>query len=176
MESATLLRDILRSNKTMIALDLSGNRFGETTGAVECIADGLGSNSTLLKIDLANCALGDDDVSILAQTLGSRNTTLQKLSLGSNAITFKGVGVLLETMEQSSHHITDLDLQLNRTIRNEGASLLARSWGNNALPKLKRLSLSHCRIEDDGYITLVSALEQITSLLPASHNLAFPLR
>jgi hypothetical protein len=53
MESATLLRDILRSNKTMTALHLSWNNFEETTGAVECIADGLGSNSTLLKLDLS---------------------------------------------------------------------------------------------------------------------------
>jgi hypothetical protein len=37
----------------MTALDLSENGFGKTTGAVECIADGLGSNSTLLKIDLS---------------------------------------------------------------------------------------------------------------------------
>jgi Ran GTPase-activating protein (RanGAP) involved in mRNA processing and transport len=165
MEFTEIVRTILCHNKTVIALDLSGNRFGETTGAVECIADGLGSNSTLLKIDLANCALGDDDVSMLAQTLGSRNTTLQELSLDDNYITSTGVRVFLETMEQSSHHITDLDLQLNRTIRNEGASLLARSLGNNALPNLTCLSLYSCGIGDDGFIALMSALEQNTSLL-----------
>jgi hypothetical protein len=74
MESAGLLRDILRRNKTLTTLDLSRNTFGITTGAVECIADGLGSNSTLLKIDFSNCCLGDRDVSILTQTffLGTR--------------------------------------------------------------------------------------------------------
>jgi Ran GTPase-activating protein (RanGAP) involved in mRNA processing and transport len=164
MESATLLRDILRSNKTMTALDLSGNDFVQTTGAVECIADGLGSNSTLLKIDLTDCHLRDGGVSILAQTLGTRNTTLQKLALCRDGITSTGVGVLLETMEQSSHHITDLELEYNH-IGNEGASLLARSLGNNALPNLTRLSLYHCGIGDDGFIALVSALEQNTSLI-----------
>jgi hypothetical protein len=164
MEAARLIRDILRRNKTMTALDLSFNLFGRTTGAVECIADGLGSNSTLLKIDLKSCALGDDGVSILAQTIGSRNTTLQKLNLGWNSITSTGVGMLLDTMEQSSHHITDLDLR-NNPLGNEGASLLARCLENNALPNLARLSLSHCRIEDDGFVTLMSALEQNTSLL-----------
>jgi Ran GTPase-activating protein (RanGAP) involved in mRNA processing and transport len=163
MESATLLRDILRSNKTMTALDLSGNRLGETTGTVEYIADGLGSNSTLLKIDLSSCALRDGGVSILAQSLGSRNTTLQKLTLHWNAITSTGVGVLLETMEQSSH-ITDLVLDYN-PIKNDGASILARSLGNNALPNFTRLSLSGCDISDDGFIALVSALAQNTSLL-----------
>jgi hypothetical protein len=68
-------------------------------------------------------------------------------------------------MEQNSHHITDLNLRYN-PIGNEGASLLARSLENNALPNLRRLSLS-CRytIGDDGFIALVSALEQNTSLL-----------
>jgi Ran GTPase-activating protein (RanGAP) involved in mRNA processing and transport len=98
MRSARLLRDILRSNKTLTVLDLSGNDFEETTGAVECIADGLGSNSTLLKIDLSSCCLRDDDVSVLAQTLASRNTKLQKLTLGTDGVTSTGLGVLLETM------------------------------------------------------------------------------
>jgi Ran GTPase-activating protein (RanGAP) involved in mRNA processing and transport len=121
--TASILRDILRCNKTMTTLDLSGNIFGLTTGAVECIAGGLGSNSTLLKIDLSSCALFDVGLSIMDQTLGSRNTTPQKLALGGNFITSMGVGVLLETMERSSHHITDLDLQRN-SIGNEGASLV----------------------------------------------------
>jgi Ran GTPase-activating protein (RanGAP) involved in mRNA processing and transport len=164
MESARLLRGIIRRNKTMTALDVSGNIFGQTTGAFECIAYELGSNSTLLKINLSSCRLGNGGVSTLAQTLGSRNTTLQKLNLAVNCITSTGIGVLLETMEQSCHHITDLELRLN-PIGNEGASLLARSFGNKALPNLTRLSLRQCNIGDDGFIELMSALEQNTSLL-----------
>jgi Ran GTPase-activating protein (RanGAP) involved in mRNA processing and transport len=165
MECARLLRDIIRCNKTITALDLSGNPFGLIEGAVECIADGLGSNLTVLKINLSNCHLRDDDVSMLAQRLCSQNTTLQKLSLSSNFITSTGVRMLIETMEQSSHHITDLELATNNRIGNEGASLLARSLGKNALPNLTRLSLSPYSIGDDGFIALVSALEQNTSLL-----------
>jgi hypothetical protein len=163
LESATLLRDILRRNKTMTTLDLSENAFGETNGAVECIADGLGSNSTLLKIDLSYCAMGDGGVSTLMQALGSRNATLQKLNLGSNLISSNGAGELLETMEESCR-ITDLDLHSNH-IRNEGASLVARAMEKSALPNLTRLSLYNCGIGDDGCIELVSALEQNTSLL-----------
>jgi Ran GTPase-activating protein (RanGAP) involved in mRNA processing and transport len=99
----------------------------------------LGSNSTLLKIDLSWCHLRDDHVSTLARNLGSRKTTLQKLSLKDNYITSTGVGVLLEMMEHSNH-ITDLELERN-LIGDEGAMLLARSLGNNALPNLTRLSL-----------------------------------
>jgi hypothetical protein len=86
---------------------------------LECIADGLGFNSALLNIDLTRCVLGDVGVSILAQTLGSRNTTLRKLTSKVIVITSTGVGVLLETREHSSH-ITDLEL--DTTYMNEGAS------------------------------------------------------
>jgi Ran GTPase-activating protein (RanGAP) involved in mRNA processing and transport len=165
MECAGLLRDLVRCNKTITTLDLSGNHFGRIVGAVECIADGLGSNSTVLKIDLSGCDLGDGGVSTLAQRLVSQNTTLQKLSIRNNLITSTGVGMLIEAMEQSSHHITDLELTNNPMIGNEVASLLARSLGNNALPCLTRLALSSCGNEDDRFIELVSALEQNTSLL-----------
>jgi hypothetical protein len=164
MDFAEILRDIFGRNDTITTLDLSANTVGQTTGAVECIADGLGRNSTLLKINFSDCYLGDDGVSTLAQTLGSRNTTLQKLTLASNSITSTGLGVLLEAMEHSSHHITDLDLKCNR-IRHEGANILARALENNALPNLTHLSILNCCIDDDGFIALVSALEQNTSLL-----------
>jgi hypothetical protein len=74
---AAVLRDILRNKKTITTLNLSRNVFGLAIGAVECIVDGLGSNSTLLNIDLSLCCLGDKGVSTLARTHGSRNTALQ---------------------------------------------------------------------------------------------------
>jgi Leucine-rich repeat (LRR) protein len=182
IESAEILLDILCRNKTITTLDLSGNELGQIAGAVECIADGLCRNSTLLTINLSDCGLGDAGISIVTQTLGSRNTTLQKLTLKSNSITATGVGVLLETIEQSIRHLSDLDLQYN-SIWNEGASLLARSLRSNVLSNLTHLFLSYCMIGDDGFIALVSALEQNTSLLhlelhhsPFSHSPGFSER
>jgi Leucine-rich repeat (LRR) protein len=163
MESAELLREIIRRNKSITTLDLSVTHFGRTTGAVERIADGLGRNSTLLKINLSNCDLGDGGVSTLAGYLCSRNTALQKLTLKDNAITSTGVAVLLDTMEHSCH-ISDLDLGHN-CIGNEGASLVARALRNNAFPNLTRLSLYQCGIEDVGFIAIMLALELNTSLL-----------
>jgi Ran GTPase-activating protein (RanGAP) involved in mRNA processing and transport len=164
MEAAGILQDIVCHNKSITTIDLSGNTFGYTTGAVDCIAEGLGDNSTLLNIDLSSCYLRDGGVSTLAHTLGSRSTTLQKLTLGNNYIRATGVGVLLETMEHGCH-ITDLDLKGNYLIGNEGAILLASSLGNNTLPNLTRLSLCRCCVGDVGIIALVSALEQNISLL-----------
>jgi Ran GTPase-activating protein (RanGAP) involved in mRNA processing and transport len=165
VDSTEVVRGILQSNKTMTALELFRFPVGQIEGAVDRIADGLGSNSTLLKINLSGCLLRDGGMSTLAQILGSRNTTLQKLNLDHNVITSTGIGVLLEAMEQGSHHITDLSLRYNAGIGNEGAALLARSLGNNALPCLTRLSLDSCGIDNDGFMALMSALEQNTSLL-----------
>jgi hypothetical protein len=72
-ESAEILRDILCHNKTITALSLYRSTFGRFAGAVECIADGMGSNSTLLKLNLSSCALRDGDLSTLAQTLSSEH-------------------------------------------------------------------------------------------------------
>jgi Ran GTPase-activating protein (RanGAP) involved in mRNA processing and transport len=164
VKSAKILQGILRRNKTMTALVLSENEFGLITGAVANMAKGLVINSTLLKIDLSRCVLGDSGVSILAQALGSPKMKLQKLILQSNSITSTGVGVLLEAMEQSSH-ITDLDLSRN-LIRDEGASRLALSLRSNTLlSNLTSLSIHECGIGDDGFTTLVLALEQNTALL-----------
>lgn len=55
MESARLLREILRRSKTITKLDLSRNNVGEARGAIACIADGLGRNATLLEINLSSC-------------------------------------------------------------------------------------------------------------------------
>jgi Ran GTPase-activating protein (RanGAP) involved in mRNA processing and transport len=91
-------------------------------------------------------------------------TRRYKLTLKDNSITSMGLSVLLETMGQNSNHITDLDLRHN-PIGNEGARLLARSLGNNALPNLTRLSVNSCDVGGDGFIALVLALEKNTSLL-----------
>jgi hypothetical protein len=88
---------------------------------------------------------------------------LQKLTLDNSSISFMGVGVLLETMEQNIHHITDPDLQRSPT-GNEAASLLARSFGNNGLPNLTRLVLHNCDVGDDGSIP--HALAWVATFLP----------
>jgi Ran GTPase-activating protein (RanGAP) involved in mRNA processing and transport len=105
MEYASIIRDILRRDMSITALDLSRNTFGQIHGAVDCIAEGLCRNRTLLKIDLSSCDLRDGGVSSLAKTIFKRYTALHKLTLRLNAITSKGARVLLKTMEQSSHHV-----------------------------------------------------------------------
>jgi hypothetical protein len=55
-----------------------------------------------------------------------------------------GVGVLLDM----SCHLTEIKLE-ESLIMNEGASLLARALGKNALPNLTRLFIYNGGIGDD---------------------------
>jgi hypothetical protein len=164
-ESALLLRDILRSNNTITNLDVSGNGFGRISGAVLCIALGIASSTSLLEINLASCVLDGPAVSILAQSFGTRNRTLRKLSIGRNRIGADGVQALVDTMMDHDGRITDLDLWGCTNIGSDGVSILADALGRNALPYLRRLSLAGCDVEDDGIAMLVSALERNNSLL-----------
>jgi Ran GTPase-activating protein (RanGAP) involved in mRNA processing and transport len=166
MESASLIRDLARCNKSMTKLNLTGNLFGRTPGAVRCIADGLGSNTTLLEVVLSNNALGDDGLSMLVRGLWPRNTVLQKLMLEDNRIAATGVHALVDRMvlENNVSFITDLNLGGN-PIRSDGASFLANALESNSLPHLARLSLCNCSIGDDGFASLVSALERNHTLL-----------
>jgi hypothetical protein len=123
MESAVLLRDIVRRNKTMTKLDLAGNDFGGRRDTLRCIADGLGSSASLLELDIGACKVDDRGLAILAQRLGARNRTLQKLVLFFNSITSVGVRALIDTMVEHDSIITDLDLGKN-PIGGEGARFL----------------------------------------------------
>ena len=105
---------------------------------MDYIAEGLGSNSTPLKLHLTSCGFGDGGVAAIHS--GAKSW------LSEHDAT--GFAVLLEMMEQSSKSITDLELQFN-PIGNEGASLL-ENIENNVLPSLTRLCLSQCGIGDMG--------------------------
>jgi Ran GTPase-activating protein (RanGAP) involved in mRNA processing and transport len=164
MESVLLLRDIIRHNKILTKLDLSSNSFSETPGAVQCIAEGLSINTTLLDIDFTECPLGDQGVSSLAQGLSSRNSRPQKLTLTNNGITSAGVRTFINAMMEYDSRITELGLCADHGVGNEAASFLAGALGRNALPHLTRLLLCNSGIGDDEMVDLVSALEQNETL------------
>jgi hypothetical protein len=72
-----------------------------------------------------------------------------------------GVAVSNDGTEQPSHYGSRPPIQ--RNYWKQGSKSPSQVFGNNALPNLKRLSLSEY-IGNDGYIALVSA-KQNTSLL-----------
>jgi Ran GTPase-activating protein (RanGAP) involved in mRNA processing and transport len=163
IESANVLRELMRRNKTITSLCISDNTFGRNAAAARSIAEGVRSNTALQQLNHCSCGLDDQGVSLLANALAIRNGSMLELDLGRNEITSVGVHALIDDNVEAVKTLTELNLWCN-PIRSEGATILADAFGRNAMPSLKRLDMGWCDIEDDGFVALVSALEQNTSL------------
>jgi hypothetical protein len=163
IESADVLRELIRRNKMITSFCLASNAFGLNPAATRSIAEGLRSNTALQQLGLINCKLDDHGISILAKALAIRNASILELDLNSNQITSVGVRALVGDNAEAVKTITKLCLS-GDPIGSEGASILANALRRNAMPSPKRLHLDNCGIEDDGFVALVSALEQNTSL------------
>jgi Ran GTPase-activating protein (RanGAP) involved in mRNA processing and transport len=172
IQSANVLRELIRRNKTITSLCIAGNVLGRNIAAVRSIAEGVRSNTTLHQLDLSSCGLNDQGISLVANALVARNASILTLNLNYNNFTSAGVRALVEDSMVVMKTLTKLSLWGN-PIRSEGATILADALGSNAMPSLKRLHLGFCGIGDDGFVAVVSALEQNTSLqiLELQYNL-----
>jgi Ran GTPase-activating protein (RanGAP) involved in mRNA processing and transport len=163
LASANILRELLRRNKTITELVMSGNTFGNNVAAIRCIADGFRTNTTLQLLDLTLCALDDQGLSILAECLGQQKRGLVKLILSHNSIACSGLRALVDNAMTAISIVTHLNLG-NNSILDEGATFLAETLRLQRLPSLKSLSLFNCDISDDGFVALMSALEENETL------------
>jgi Ran GTPase-activating protein (RanGAP) involved in mRNA processing and transport len=162
-ESANVLRELIRLNKTITSLCIARNAFGRNATAVGSISDGVRSNTTLQHLNLSSCGLDDKGISVLANALGIRNAGLLEIDLSSNEITSVGVRALVDDSVGVTKLLTKLCL-LGNPIRSEGATILANALGRSAMLSLKLLDLGWCHIDDDGFVALVSTMEQNTSM------------
>jgi Ran GTPase-activating protein (RanGAP) involved in mRNA processing and transport len=96
IESANVLRELIRRNKTITSLCIARNAFGRNAAAVRSIVEGVRSNRTLQQVDLSGCALADRGISVLANALVARNASMLELNIGSNEITSLGVRTHLQ--------------------------------------------------------------------------------
>jgi Ran GTPase-activating protein (RanGAP) involved in mRNA processing and transport len=163
IDSANLLRELLRRNKTITSLRIAYNVFGRNAVAVRSIADGVRSNTALQQLDLTACEMDDQGLSLLANALAIRNASILELNLHNNRITSVGVHALVDDNVEAVKTLTNLRLAFN-PVKSEGATILAAALGRNAMPDLTQLNLTSCGIHDDGFMALVSALEQNTTL------------
>jgi Ran GTPase-activating protein (RanGAP) involved in mRNA processing and transport len=163
IESANVLRELIRRNKTITSLCLAHNAFGHDVAAVRSIAEGVRRNTALQQLDLSGCRLADQGISVLANALAIRNDSLLELNLEYNCITSRGVQALVDSSVGAIKTLTNLCLDFN-LFKSEGAIILADALGRNAMPSLERIDLGRCGIDDDGFVALVSALVQNTSL------------
>jgi Ran GTPase-activating protein (RanGAP) involved in mRNA processing and transport len=163
IDSANVLRELIRRNKTIASLCLAENTFGSNAAAARIILEGLRSNTAIQQLDLGGCRLDDQGLSVLANALAIRNASILELDLRWNRITSVGVHALVGDNVEAVKTLTKLCLSGN-LIRCEGATMLADALEHNAIPSLKQLQLDSCGIDDDGFVALVYALEQDTSL------------
>jgi Ran GTPase-activating protein (RanGAP) involved in mRNA processing and transport len=121
------------------------------------------SNTTLQQLNLGRYRLDDQGISVLANALAIRYGVLLKLDIHDNQITPVGVLALADDNAEAVKTLTEFCL-LENPIKSQGAIILADALGRNTMPSLKRIDLGDCDIDDDGFVALVSTLEQNTSL------------
>jgi Ran GTPase-activating protein (RanGAP) involved in mRNA processing and transport len=163
LASANTLRVMLRRNKTITRLFMNQIFFGNNVAAVRCIADGFRANTTLQVLHLSFCELDDEGLSIIAECLGQQKRGLVNLDLSLNHITCSGLRALVNNATVTLSTLTELDLSYN-SLLDEGAIFLAETLRLQTLPHLKDLALINCEISDDGFVALVSALEENETL------------
>jgi Ran GTPase-activating protein (RanGAP) involved in mRNA processing and transport len=163
IESANVLRELLRRNKTITRLSLDWNAFGRNAAAARSIFEGVRNNTTLQTLDLSGCGLDDRSISVLANAMHIRRASMVELNLLNNNITSVGVRALVDDNVEAVKTLTELCLSRN-SIGSEGATILANALWRNAMPNLERLHLNSCHLDADGFVALMSTLEQNTNL------------
>jgi Ran GTPase-activating protein (RanGAP) involved in mRNA processing and transport len=163
VESTNMLGELLRHNNTITSLCIGDNAFVSDAAAAQSIFEGLRFNTALQQLDLGGCNLGDQGISILANALAARNASTLGLDLRCNGITSVGVRALVDDNVEAVKTLTKLSLCHN-PVGSKGVTVLADALGRNTMPNLKQLHLNCCGIDDDGFVALVSALQQSTSL------------
>jgi Ran GTPase-activating protein (RanGAP) involved in mRNA processing and transport len=120
------LMEALKSNKTLINLDLNQNDIG-TEGA-EYLADALSVNKKLKQLNISECNIGSDGSISIFKNL-TNNNTIEILNISDNNIGDSGseaIGNFLKSNVTLKH----LDVQENR-ITTEGVSLISKGLTKN---------------------------------------------
>ena len=69
IESASILRELIRRTKTITSLCIGNNAICRNGPAARSIFEGLRSNTALQQLDLTSCELDDHGMSLLANAL-----------------------------------------------------------------------------------------------------------
>jgi hypothetical protein len=114
IESAYVLRDLIRRNKTITSLCIAKSTLGRNAAAAGSISEGLRSNTTLgSSLIFAFANWGDQGVSVLANALAIRNASILELYLSGNKITSVGVHALVVNSVEAVKTLTKLSLGNN---------------------------------------------------------------
>ncbi|XP_053541296.1 NACHT, LRR and PYD domains-containing protein 12-like [Ictalurus punctatus] len=122
----------------------------------------LSSNSSRLrKLDLSYNKLQDSGVKLLSAGLENPHCTLETLSLWACNLTEESCRVLSSVLCSNSSRLRELDLRHNN-LQNSGVKLLSVGLENPHCT-LEILRMNYCRITDEGFAALASALRSNSS-------------
>ncbi|CAM4659040.1 unnamed protein product [Leuciscus chuanchicus] len=187
-ESCSALASVLSSDSSSLKyLDLSNNNLKDS--GVKLFSDGLKENCKLEKLRLSDCSISEEGYKALASALRSNPSHLIELDLTGNDPGQSGVKELSDLLQDPNCHLKTLRLN-NNSITEEGCSALTSAFNSNLIEldlsgnklgnsgimsicpllenaqcRLEKLKLSDCRITEEGYKALASALRSNPSHL-----------
>lgn len=158
-EGHSALAGMLKTNTSLRSLDLSAtNKLGRE-GAL-ALAGALEVNNSLQTLDLTRAGTSSESIQILALGL-QRNSALINLLLGFSFSDVAAATALARMLEVNMS-LTNLDLQGNEHLKDEGVSVLAGALKKNNT--LTMLSLERVNMKEQGFRALADALEVNSSL------------
>ena len=102
--AATLLADALRSNRTLVSLDLLGIDLLRDTGAAELVFGALVGHASLACIKMWGRAVGGPSVHpLLAELVAANSPQLCELNISQNALGDAGLGPLMDALPRNTH-------------------------------------------------------------------------
>ncbi|XP_078059021.1 NACHT, LRR and PYD domains-containing protein 12-like [Mustelus asterias] len=183
------LASALSTNRSLIDLNLSGNKLGDsgvkllsvalrnpdckiqklhlrgnalTDSCAEDLASALSTNRSLIDLDLGNNKLGDSGVKLLSVALRNPDCKIQKLHLNANALTDSCAEDLASALS-TNRSLIDLNLGYNK-LGDSGVKLLSVALRNPEC-KIQKLHLRGNDLTDSCAEDLASALRTNRSLI-----------
>ena len=157
------LANALRTNSTLVELNLSNNEITAKGFNTLILALNQSKNTALKTLDLSNNFIGFDTVTIWAKPLGE-NKTLTTLNLSNNLIKLRagfGVGDALKLNTTLKHLIIH-----DNWISDKGVM----TWANTGIITI---DLSKNNISTPGATALISSIKTLTTLNLSRNNVLF---
>ncbi|XP_059816334.1 NACHT, LRR and PYD domains-containing protein 3-like [Hypanus sabinus] len=132
-----------------------------TVSGAENLASALGTNRSLMDLNMDRNKLGDSGVKLLSVALKNPECKIQKLGLRDISLTDSGVEDLVSALS-TNPSLTELDLSENK-LGDSGVKLVSAALRNPEC-KIQKLGLYNVRLTDSGAEDLASALITYPSL------------
>lgn len=192
--TATALSSMLTLNSQLLSLDLTSSLPMDTDRLLllQKVMSALGKHTNIHSLNLANNAIVDEDMALIAKTIG-QTPTITKLGLAYNHISAVGIEMLLRSQRRHTT-LKSLVLSGNKRVAALKRSRKPSSLGNELLKTLfaninnrdsttmslqnaqfttlsaiEHFECSRCGITDEGIMYLIQSIKSGTNFLREIH-------